>query len=136
VTISTDIAARLGKIAARLESAHDGEILATARMLVKQLGGHGLRIADVVERGISGGNAGYRVPPPNMGAAPSPPFATHVPKIDALLHDAIFVGQYATPKTLRSLLKMREARHIDPVEMGWIDGLLQKVRDLRAGRAA
>ncbi|WP_313228600.1 hypothetical protein [Sphingobium yanoikuyae] len=127
---------RLSKIAARLESAHDGEIVAAARMLVKQLGGHGLRIADVIERGVSGGNVGYRVPHPNMGAAPSPPFATHVPKIDALLHDAIFVSQYATPKTLRSLLKMREARHIDPVEMSWIDGLLQKVRDLRAGRAA
>lgn len=136
MTISVDNAARLSKIAARLESAHDGEILAAARMLVKQLGGHGLRIADVIERGVSSGNAGYRVPPQKMGTAPSPPFATHVPKIDALLHDPIFAGRYATPTTLRSLLKLRKAHSVGSVEMSWIDGLMEKARDLRAGRAA
>jgi|GEM_PF-2488760 len=127
---------RLSKIAARLESAHDGEILAAARMLVKQLGGHGLRIADVIERGVSGGSAGYRVVTPNMGASPSPPFATHHAMIDALLRDPLFAGRYATPTTLRSLLKLRKAHSVGAVEMSWIDGLLQKARDLRAGRAA
>src|SRR5690606_6806797 len=107
-------AAQLGKIAARIESSHDAEALTAARMLVKRLGGHGLRLADVVERGISGAIAGDCQSTPAFRARSSPPFATHHAKIDALLSDPYFAGEYATPKTLRTLLKIRKAGVIDP----------------------
>ncbi len=136
MTISVDNAARLGKIAARLESAHDGEILAAARMLVKQLGGHGLRIADVIERGIAGGKPGNFHWSNTFQANPSPPPATHRVKIDAMLRDPKFMGEYLTRRSVDRLRSLYRADILDPINMSWVDGLMEKARDLRAGRAA
>lgn len=129
-------AARIGKIASRMESPHDGEALNAARMLIKYLGGHGLRISDVVERGISGGNSSYLLDPASCRRAASPPFAHHRTKIDALLSDPAFMAEYLTRRSLSRLQSLRFAPHLDGATMAWIDGLVQKARDLRAGRAA
>lgn len=129
-------AVQIGKIAARIESTHDGEALAAARMLVKRLGGHGLRLADVVERGVSGGKPAQPFNPLHSFRASYPPFPAHWTKIDALLDDPTFMGEYLTRRSLDRLQALRRAATIDAVTMSWIDGLLEKARELRAGRAA
>ena len=128
--------ARISKIASRMESPHDGEALNAARMLIKHLGGHGLRISDVVERGISGGNSSYLLDSASCRRAASPPFPHHRTKIDALLNDPTFMGEYLTRRSLSRLQSLRLAPHLDSVTMAWVDGLVQKARDLRVGRAA
>lgn len=126
----------IGKIAALIESTNDGEALCAARMLVKRLGGHGLRISDVIERGVSGVNE------PDYGCASvfrsrsSPPSAHHRTKIDALLNEPAFMWAYLTRKSLSRLQSLYRAPHVDSITMGWIDGLLEKAREMRAGRAA
>lgn len=42
----------IGKIAARIDSPHDGEALSAARMTVARLDGIGLKIGDVVRLGV------------------------------------------------------------------------------------
>jgi len=135
MTRAPDVA-QLGKIAARIESSHDGEALAAARMLVKRLGGHGLRLSEIVERGINAANAGFSLGPAHPRPRPSPPPATHRVKIDALLDDAIFTGDYLTRRSINTLRAMRKANYLDPIETSWVDGLLEKARDIRAGRRA
>jgi len=129
-------AAQLGKIAARIESSHDGEALAAARMLVKRLGGHGLRLSDLIERGVNAANPGFSLSAGPRRPKPSPPPAAHRVKIDALLGDAMFAADYLSRRSVRTLRTMRQANYLDPVEMSWIDSLLEKARDLRGGRCA
>lgn len=134
--LSAQDVSRIGKIAARLESTHDGEVLNAARMLARILGGHGLRLADVVERGLD-----VEVQS-NFGCSdefrrnPSPPPATHRPKITALLADVKFMGYYLTRRSVKRLQSLYHADLLDPINMSWIDGLLEKAREYRAGRAA
>lgn len=129
-------AARIGKIAALIESTNDGEALSAARMLVKRLGGHGLRLSDVIERGISGGNAGLHFGSDDFRRYSSPPATHHRTKIDALLGFPAFIGEYLTRRSMSRLASLRQAPHVDAVTMDWIDGLLEKAREMRSGRAA
>ena len=117
-------AAQLGKIAARIESSHDAEALTAARMLVKRLGGHGLRLADVVERGISGGNASEFDWSSIFASPPSPPVPTHRVKIDALLGDVRFMGEHLTRRSVDRLRSLYMADFLDPINMQWVDGLV------------
>lgn len=128
--------ARIGKIASRMESPHDGEALNAARMLIKHLGGHGLRISDVVERGISVGLPRFSATGDEFRRQSSPPFPHHRTKIDALLSDPAFMGEYLTRRSLSRLQSLYRAPYVNAITMGWIDGLMEKARDLRAGRAA
>lgn len=128
-------AAQIGKIAARIESSHDGEALTAARMLIKRLGGHGLRLADVVERGISGRNGGDFDWSLFFTAKPSPPPASHRLKIDALLGDVKFVGEYLTRRSVDRLRSLYMADFLDPINMQWVDGLMEKAREMREGSA-
>jgi hypothetical protein len=57
----------IGKIAARLDSPHDGEVLNAARMTVARLGNMGLKIGDVVRHGVFSAST-----PANANAAPAP----------------------------------------------------------------
>jgi hypothetical protein len=57
----------LAKIAARMESPHDGEVLTAARMTVARLGNMGLKIGDVVRLGVFSASG-----PANANAAPEP----------------------------------------------------------------
>jgi len=127
-------AAQLGKIAARIESIHDGEALAAARMLVKRLGGHGLRLPDIIERGVSGGGTGGFVGASAFQPRQSPSRFTHRTKIDALLSDVHFLGEYLTRRSVSRLQSLYRADHLDPANMSWVDGLLEKAREMREGR--
>ncbi|EZP72341.1 hypothetical protein BV96_01774 [Sphingomonas paucimobilis] len=127
-------AAQLGKIAARIESSHDAEALTAARMLVKRLGGHNLRLADVVERGIAGGKPGNFDWTVVFRSQPSPPPATHRVKIDAMLRDPRFMGEYLTRRSVDRLRSLYRADFLDPINMQWIDGLMEKAREMREGR--
>lgn len=129
-------AARIVKIAARIDSPHDGEVLNAVRLLLKQLGGHGLRISEVIERGVSGGNRGHLFAPVHSPHRPSPPAPTHRTKIDALLADPAFMGEYLTRRSLVRLRSLRVAQCVDTITMAWIDGLLLKARQMQEGRTA
>jgi len=47
----------IGKIASRLESPHDGEVVNAARLAVNRLGSLGLRIGDVMRQGVFAASA-------------------------------------------------------------------------------
>ena len=126
-------AAQLGKIAARIESTHDGEALNAARMLVKRLGGHGLRIAEVIERGVSGGNAGNFDWSKLFTAKPSPPSIQHKIMIDEMLADMAFVGEHLTRRTHDRLMTLWYARDLDDANAAYVENWHAKYR---AGRAA
>ncbi|WP_454888680.1 hypothetical protein [Sphingobium indicum] len=123
----------MGKIAARIESPHDGEALAAARMLIKRLGGRGFRIAEIIEGGLVAADASHRPKSPRFSQKPSPPPRPHRVKIDALLGDALFTSEYLTRRSVRSLKTMRQADYLDPIEMSWVDSLLEKAREMRGG---
>lgn len=127
-------AAQLAKIAARIESSHDGEALTAARMLIKRLGGHGLRLSDVVERGISRRNAGDFDWASIFAPPPSPRVPTHRVKIDALLGDVKFMGEHLTRRSVDRLRSLYMADFLDPINMSWVDGLLERAREMREGR--
>ena len=129
-------AAQLGKIASRIESSHDGEALTAARMLIKRLGGHGLRLADVVERGLRpdlqpvGTIYAYEWPE----ASPQP--APHVAVVNSLLDDLHFRAECLTHRSTEFLAGIRYARRLTAAQQEWLDDLVAKAERLRAKRAA
>lgn len=129
-------AAQIGKIAALMESAHDGEALNAARMLVKRLGGHALRIADVIERGLKPEFE------PNCDSAiyswprRSPQAAPHVAVVDALLAGLHFRAECMTHRSASFLGGIRNTPSLTPAQQEWLDDLVAKAARLRAARAA
>jgi hypothetical protein len=113
----------LGAIAARLGSNHDGEILAAANMLGKEFAKNGLRIDEVVVRGLT---------PPQLPPPPVPPrrnrpagIAEHVVRAgNCLMRAHLF-----SPKELKFLREIRDFRRPSHKQKDWLDALYERLYD-------
>ena len=105
-------------------------------MLIKRLGGHGLRLADVVERGIPPEKTKLSDWLADVPAYRSPPTPTHRVKINALLSDVRFMGEYLTRRSVGRLQSLYMADFLDPINMQWVDGLMEKARAMKSGGVA
>ena len=118
-------AKRAGAIADRLLSDHEGEVLAAANMLAKALGKHGLRIGEVIERGLHPPQLPPPPPPVDLRRRRSTGVAAHVVRAGNCLMRA----HLYSPKELKFLREIRNYRTPSGKQVDWLHALSARWAD-------
>ena len=120
-------ARKIAGIAGMITSPHDGEALSACRILTKALDRHGLRVGDVVERGL-------RPLPVSSshnwhGPAPVTPLRPH----QRLVAECLAWGAFVTNWEMTFLRSIADERVLTDRQMDKLNAIVRKVRQLRAG---
>jgi len=118
-------AKRIGAIAARLQSDHDGEVINAGRMLVRGLAKHDLRVADVIERGLQPlpiHSGSYDPPRPE----PVSPFKPH--QRDAMRCLQVSLDHLWSKADRKFLRDMVRNRRCSEKQGAWLDALIDRGR--------
>ena len=121
--ISPDLARKLVAIAALTQSPVDGEALAALRKLQSALAREGLRIGEVVERGLTH---------PCQSTKPEPMPPTHSHQRSAEEAAAAPWDDFYSAKEADFLRSMQVRPSCSPAQREWLDRLLAKARAARA----
>lgn len=114
---------RLAAIAARTASEADGEALSAARLLTRELAKAGLRIDDVIRRGVGG--------PPLPPSSPSPTTRAAEDHRD-LAADALNTPLLFNASELAFIRSMRDAPRASEKQRSWLASLAARSRNYRS----
>lgn len=115
-------AARIEAIAARTASSHDGEAATATRMLHRELDKVGLRLVDVIARGL--------------GVAPPSPPAERMPEHLALATLCLRSAEVWSMSELNFLHRVVTSLCPQPVWNQWLAGLAARAQAANLARAA
>ena len=121
--IGPDAARRIVAIAALTQSPADGEALAALRKLQSVLDRDGLRIGEIVERGLTR-------PCQSTGLEPMPPIRAH--QRDAAEAASVPWDDFYSAKEADFLRSMQVRPSCSPAQREWLDRLVAKARAARA----
>ena len=123
MAIGPDATRRIAAIAALTQSPVDGEALAALRKLQSALAREGLRIGEVVARGLT---------PPCQSTAPEPVSPVFSHQRDATEAADVPVDDFFTSKEADFIVNMMTAPRCSPAQREWLDRLVAKARAARA----